>query len=89
VAVLLATLASPFASSFPDGLERVAEDKGFIERASEEVTVWQNSLFPDYTLPIIQAEGLSTSAAGLIGTLLMFAMGYVVVGSMVRQPMKK
>jgi len=30
VAVLIAAILSPFASSYPDGLERVAEDKGFI-----------------------------------------------------------
>ena len=33
LAIGLATAASPFASSSPDGLERVAADKGFAPRA--------------------------------------------------------
>ncbi|MGB3768113.1 MAG: PDGLE domain-containing protein, partial [Phormidesmis sp.] len=32
VALIIAAVVSPFASSNPDGLERVAEDLGFIDR---------------------------------------------------------
>jgi hypothetical protein len=33
VAIALGVLVSPFASSEPDGLERVATDHGFVEKA--------------------------------------------------------
>jgi len=36
IALALAIFLSPFASSHPDGLERVAEDKGFIQYARSE-----------------------------------------------------
>lgn len=73
----LAVFVSPFASGFPDGLERVAEDKGFIELASEEKTVWTASPFPDYSMPSIENEGLSTAMAGFVGTLLVFVFGMI------------
>ena len=50
VAIGLATAASPFASSSPDGLERVAEDKGFLERGHLG-TVQDRAPVPDYAAP--------------------------------------
>lgn len=72
VAVVLAIFISPFASSSPDGLERVAEDKGFIDKAQD---TWTNAPLPDYTVPGISNEGLSTALAGAIGTVLVFGVG--------------
>ena len=72
LSVALATFASPLASSSPDGLERVAEDYGFISAASEEKVVWTQSLFPDYQMPSVESEALSTGLAGLVGTLMVF-----------------
>lgn len=89
VALLLAVFASPFASSHPDGLEKIAEDKDFIEMASEQTTVWKNSLFPDYSVPAIRAEIPSTGTAGLIGTMLVFAFGYGIIKSMTRKKIVK
>ena len=79
IAIALAIFGSPFASSSPDGLEKVAEDRGFLEAASTEKTVWTASPFPDYQVRGIEAEGVSTSLAGLAGTVLVFAMGFVVI----------
>ncbi|MGE4351117.1 MAG: energy-coupling factor ABC transporter permease [Bdellovibrionales bacterium] len=73
LAVALAMFVSPFASGFPDGLEKVAEDKGFMQAASEDKVVWTASPFPDYQITSIKAEGLSTGMAGLVGSLLVFA----------------
>ncbi len=64
-------LLSPLASPYPDGLERVAEDHGFIERAQEA----PYRLLPDYTFPGLGEGPLSTILAGLTGTLLLFAVG--------------
>ncbi|NLH50845.1 MAG: hypothetical protein GX444_19900 [Myxococcales bacterium] len=75
VALFLALVVSPHASSSPDGLERVAEDHGFLGKAEEQPPAWKNSPMPDYALPGVQSEGLSTGLAGIIGTLAVFALG--------------
>lgn len=38
IAVVIATFISPLASSFPDGLEKVAENLGFIDNATNVVS---------------------------------------------------
>ena len=63
---------SPLASSSPDGLEKVAEDKGFIDLA--QVAPFQ--LIADYVFPGIENEAVATILAGLIGTLVLFAVVY-------------
>ena len=73
-ALLLAILISPFASSFPDGLERVAEDKGFLEKG--EIEPAMVSPVPDYACPGIKNRKLATSAAGVTGTLIVFGAAY-------------
>ncbi len=73
-ALLLAILLSPFASSWPDGLEKVAEDKGFLEKG--EVQPSLTSPIPDYTWPGVKSEKVATSLAGIMGTLFVFGMGY-------------
>ena len=76
IAVLLAIFISPFASSSPDGLEWVAGIKGFLSKAEESV-FWKFSIMPDYKILFITKEGLSTSIAGLLGTLVCFATAIV------------
>ncbi len=71
VCLVLACL-SPLASSSPDGLERVAEDKGFIGLAGEAPF----HLIADYVFPGIENEVLATILAGLIGTLILFGGVY-------------
>jgi hypothetical protein len=71
VVALLLALLSPLASPHPDGLERVAEDDGFIDRGQEA----PYEVIPDYLFPGIENEHLATIAAGLVGTLVMFALG--------------
>ncbi|HSJ56267.1 MAG TPA: PDGLE domain-containing protein [Anaerolineae bacterium] len=68
---LALALLSPLASPHPDGLERVAEDQGFIDRA-------QNPPFQviaDYLFPGVENEAVATVLAGLTGTLILFALG--------------
>ncbi|MBA7503318.1 hypothetical protein ES706_01926 [subsurface metagenome] len=69
---LVLALLSPLASSSPDGLERVAEDKGFMETAREAVF----EVIPDYVMPGIRSEAIATILAGIIGTLILFSIGY-------------
>jgi hypothetical protein len=71
LALALAVI-SPLASPYPDGLERVAEDHGFMERALAPVY----ELIPDYLFPGIADERLATIVAGVAGTLIVFGLGY-------------
>jgi cobalt/nickel transport system permease protein len=69
---LALTALSPLASGSPDGLERVAEDQGFLARGSEPVY----EILPDYTVPLIENEAVTTIVAGAVGTLLVFGVTY-------------
>jgi cobalt/nickel transport system permease protein len=62
------------ASPDPDGLERVAEDTGFLDRALDPVY----NLLPDYTIPFIGNELLSGILAVVVGTLIVFGLGWVI-----------
>lgn len=73
IALFLAILISPFASSWPDGLEKVAEDKGFLQEA---VVPTLASPIPDYAWPGVKNKILATSLAGVTGTLIVFIIGY-------------
>ncbi|GHE30853.1 hypothetical protein GCM10017673_37020 [Streptosporangium violaceochromogenes] len=69
VASLLAGVVSFFASSSPDGLERVAEDKGFIKRAVDHALSGQP--LADYG----EVGGIPVGLAGLIGVTVTLAVG--------------
>jgi len=73
-AVLLALLIAPFASPWPDGLEKVAEKKGFLEKSEVKPAV--SSPMPGYIWPGIKNEKIATSIAGIAGTLVVFGLGY-------------
>ncbi len=85
VGLLLAlglAILSPLASPHPDGLERVAEDHGFIDRAQDAPF----QIIADYLFPGIQNEAMATILAGLIGTLVMFGVGLGLARLLRRQP---
>lgn len=63
---LLVVLISPLASAFPDGLQRVATDLGFL--ASGQGATYQ--ILPNYTLPFLGQTGMSTILAGIIGVVI-------------------
>lgn len=69
VAALLAGVVSFYASSSPDGLERVAEDKGFSGQAADHALGEQP--LADYG----DAGGIPVGVAGLIGVGVTLAVG--------------
>lgn len=75
----LATI-SPLASSSPDGLERVAEDKNFLDLANSSPF----SVIADYAFPGIHNEALATILAGWIGTALVFGLACGITWLIVR-----
>ena len=74
VAIAMAALLSPLASSLPDGLETVTEALGFGDTAGGQPQV--PALLPDYTIPPLGDTPLSTSLAGLIGTTVCFILPF-------------
>ena len=68
VSLLCAFLAagvSFYASADPDGLEKVAEDIGFIENSKDSAV--SGSPLADYSFAGIENERLSVAVAGLTG----------------------
>jgi cobalt/nickel transport system permease protein len=77
---LAVVLLAPLASAFPDGLERVAEDIGFINQAASA----PYELLPDYTVPFLGETSLSTIVAGLLGALIVAGLTLLII-RLVRQ----
>jgi hypothetical protein len=65
VSIVLAGFVSFYASSHPDGLEKVAEEIGFIETAKDPATA--GSALADYGLAGVENERASVGIAGVIG----------------------
>jgi len=80
IALGLALFIAPFASSWPDGLEKVAGKLGFEEHAK----TLMKSLMPDYQMPGISSEGLATAVAGFVGTAVMFVVAWGIGWLLVR-----
>lgn len=72
-ALVIAMFISVFASSFPDGLEKVAENMGFIDKA-REVVPESAFILPDYVFSGVESELWQTSLAGLIGVLVILGI---------------
>ncbi|GAB4492597.1 MAG: energy-coupling factor ABC transporter permease [Anaerolineales bacterium] len=77
---LAAVLLSPLASGDPDGLERVAEDFGFLQAGLEA----PYQILPDYTIPFLGETALSTIVAGIVGALVVLGL-MVVIGGMLKK----
>ncbi len=75
LAVGLATAVSPFASPHPDGLEKVAEQKQFLDQG-KLAGIQEDSPIPDYAFPGVDSERVATGLAGFVGTLAVFAIGW-------------
>jgi len=75
LAVGLASAVSPFASSSPDGLEKVAGDKGFLGDGGL-APIQEDSPIPDYSFPGVANGRVATGLAGFVGTCGVFALGY-------------
>lgn len=77
-ALLIGIFLSPFASGNPDGLNRVAADHGFEDKAATDVPAHRlpfYSIFDGYALRGVP-EAIATPLAGLVGTLATFAIAW-------------
>lgn len=78
VALLIGVFLSPFASSDPDGLDRVAQDLEFGNKASEDTPAQKlpfYTVFEEYALRGVP-EAVATPLAGLVGTLATFGLAW-------------
>jgi len=74
----------PFASTYPDGLEKVAETF----HIEEHSPLWQG-LFPDYTLPIVENSYFTTLISGIIGFFLVLGMAWILGITITRKTPEK
>jgi cobalt/nickel transport protein len=79
ILVCLAVLI-PFASSNPDGLEKVAETLGVEETETSSI-----SLMPDYSVPMVENDYSSTLVAGVIGVFLVLGVA-LTLGKLIAKP---
>jgi len=63
----------PFASTYPDGLETVAQNAG----VKEPEGLW-HGLMPDYSLPAIENPYFSMLASGLAGIFLVLIFAFLI-----------
>jgi cobalt/nickel transport system permease protein len=72
LACLVAVCLAPWASGWPDGLEAVGETLAFNELGEDRALV-----LPDYAIPLPAGwEAASVALAGLLGTLVVLALGW-------------
>ena len=87
VALALALLVSPLADKDPDGLNKVAEDKGFA--AAEREHDLAASPVAGYEVKGVDGDRLSTGVAGVVGVLVTFGLAlgaFALVRTLRREP---
>ena len=68
ISTVIAGAFSFYASSSPDGLEKIAEDKGFLETAKDSAVA--DSPLSDYGVAGVDHDRLSVGLSGVIGVLV-------------------
>jgi len=71
-ALLVAGVASYYASSHPDGLEHVAGQVGFLDRA--EASPVKKSPLADYSTKGVENDRISGGVAGVVGSLFVLVL---------------
>jgi cobalt/nickel transport protein len=83
VSLVLAGFVSFYASSSPDGLERVAGEEGFLDSGREPASA--GSPFADYATRGIEDGRLSGGLAGVVGVLVVGALAFVLFRALARR----
>jgi uncharacterized protein HemX len=73
VALVLAGVVSYYASSSPDGLTKVSEDKGFASTETDHGA--KDSPLAGYSAKDVGNERLSGGIAGIVGVLVVAGLG--------------
>lgn len=80
VAVIVVVAAAIWASADPDGLERVAEDVGFIGAGQDSPF----SIIADYVFPGLDGP-MATIVAGIIGVVVLFGIVWLIGKALARR----
>lgn len=74
VSLLVAGVFSYYASSSPDGLEKIAQEHGFSETATDAA----NAALPtaDYGIEGVESERLSVGLAGVLGVVVVVVVAF-------------
>ena len=72
VAIMVAFFVSPLASAAPDRLEHVADTLGIAEQVSTPAVI----PMADYQVSWFRGAWLATSAAGVIGAIVVFVLAW-------------
>lgn len=78
ISLIIAVFLSPFASSDPDGLDRVSQDLQFEDQAVEHPPAHKfpfYRIFDEYALRGVP-DSVATPLAGLIGTVVTFGIAW-------------
>jgi hypothetical protein len=70
ITALVVIILAPLASSDPDGLNRVSEDRGFAEQGQDA----PYEFLPGYSVPGIDDERATVIISGLIGVAIVFVL---------------
>lgn len=71
---LLLVILSPLASSNPDGLEWVAKQSGFLDKASAPTY----RIIPEYILPGVSSQATATILAGALGAVIVLGAAILI-----------
>ena len=88
LSVALIVFVAPYASSSPDGLEKVADDIGLLEQVSQEKEIWNKAPLPDYATPGVISEVRSTIIAGLLGMTICLVAGMLLGALLIKRKKK-
>ena len=73
IAAVVVIVLAPLASPDPDGLNRVAADLGFIDRAAN----FFSGLFSGYAIPGVADPGMSRILSGLLGIVVVIGIVFL------------
>jgi cobalt/nickel transport protein len=83
VSIFVAGFISYYASSSPDGLEKVAEDKGFLDTAKDSAN--SDSFLADYGIAGIDNERLSVGLSGIIGVIATLSVSLLIFKTLAKK----
>jgi cobalt/nickel transport system permease protein len=86
IALAVCVFLAPFASEHPDGLEWVGARLGFLNEQVPAPALVPAPI-PDYQLPLFGSAHVkaATAVAGLVGTLVVFALGFALAHPLQRR----
>lgn len=83
ISLLAAGVLSFYASSSPDGLEKVAEEKGFLDTAKDPIN--SGSPLADYGVSGVDNERLSVGLSGLVGVIATLLVSALIFRSLAKK----